>query len=83
MGTGWLLVGLVQIGILRPGASSGHEVESLRSFVLDWERGRADEVQNLPRLLAVRGDTALAAVDDPEPRVHLIRLTLPEPGVAQ
>jgi hypothetical protein len=74
---------LVQIGIMRQGATSGHEVESLRSFVLDWEHRRASEVAGLPRLLAARGDTALATVDDPEPLVRLVHLTLPEPGAAQ
>ncbi|HEX2077012.1 MAG TPA: hypothetical protein VHG08_04860 [Longimicrobium sp.] len=74
---------LVQVGILRPGASSGHEIESLRSFVLDWEHRRAAEVAGLPRLLAARGNTALAALDDPEPLVRLIRLSIPEAEAAQ
>jgi hypothetical protein len=74
---------LVQIGVLRPGASSGHEFESLRSFVLDWERRRTTEVDGLPRLLAARRDTALAALDDPEPLVRLVHLTLSEPGAVQ
>lgn len=74
---------LAQIGIVRRGASSGFEFDSLRSFVLDWERRRAAEVQGLPRLLAARGDTALAAVDDPEPLVRLIHLTFSEAEAAQ
>lgn len=69
---------LVQVGGVRPGATTIHEFTSLRSYVVDWERGSVRLLGGrLPRIAAVREHDALALETDPQPAVHRIRLTLP------
>jgi hypothetical protein len=66
---------LVQTGFQVQGASR-YELDSIRSFVVSRRDGTVTELGGgLPRLLAVRGGRAFAAVDEPEPRVVVLRPT--------
>jgi hypothetical protein len=66
---------LVQTGFQVRGATR-YEFDDLRSFVVSRRDGTVTELGGeLPRLLAVRGGRAFAAVDEPEPRVVVLRPT--------
>lgn len=66
---------LVQTGFQVQGATR-YELDSIRSFVVSRRDGAVRELGGgLPRLLAVRGERAFAAVDEPEPRVIVLRPT--------
>ena len=67
---GWL----VQIGFLRPGAQTQHELEGLQSFVLRDGDGMRRVTGEPPRLLVIRAGRALAALSDPFPQVREFRL---------
>lgn len=73
---------LVQVGGLRPGATTIHEFTELRSYLVDWEdRSVRLLAGELPRIASVDDDVALALETDPQPAVHKIRFTLlPVPG---
>jgi NHL repeat-containing protein len=71
---------LIQVGRLRRGATTRHEFESLRSYELSPRDHEVREVAvELPRVLTIRGATALAAVTDPFSAVSVLNLD-PDPG---
>lgn len=66
---------LVQVGVIRDGATTRHEFESLRSFILSWRnRTVRTSPEELPRVMYTRNDTALAAFSSPHPTVWMIGL---------
>lgn len=73
------LTSLIQVGRIRRGASTPHEFESLRSFVLDWRAGTATPVNPLPRVMYADPAGLIGSADDPFPVVKLLRLNQEEP----
>lgn len=66
---------LVQVGEIRDGATTRHEFESLRSFILSWrDRTVRTGPEEIPRVVYTRNDTALAAFSSPFPAVWMIDL---------
>jgi hypothetical protein len=66
---------LVQVGPVPRGARR-HEFASLRSFLLSWDESTLRELgTSLPRIVAIRGDTAIAVHTDPEPAVSRLPLS--------
>ncbi|HEX2187818.1 MAG TPA: 6-bladed beta-propeller [Longimicrobiaceae bacterium] len=66
---------LVQVGPIPQGATTRHEFESTRSFVVSWQDDTVREIPGeLPRLMYVRNDTALAALTSPAPAVWMVDL---------
>lgn len=69
---------LVQVGHLRPGAATGHEFASLRSYVLQWPQGTFQPLSgDLPRVTSATGDEALAIHTDPAPSLQRLTLLIP------
>ena len=65
---------LVQIGFARQGSRSQHEIESIRSYLLP-ARGPLREIGGeLPRVVAIRSDTAFSAATSPYPNVGIFHL---------
>lgn len=66
---------LVQVGPIRAGATTRHEFQSIRSFVVSWRNGTVRESPGeAPRLMYARNDTALAVLASPHPAVWMVEL---------
>lgn len=66
---------LVQIGHPRRGGQ-GQEFETIRSFVVTWPDGTIRPAPvGLPRIMAVRGDTAMGVLTEPFPQVRTLPLS--------
>jgi hypothetical protein len=66
---------LIQTGFQIRGATR-FEFDSIRTFILSPRSRTIREIgAGIPRLLAVRGERVFAAVDEPEPRVLVLRPT--------
>ncbi|HEX6369759.1 MAG TPA: hypothetical protein VF006_12640 [Longimicrobium sp.] len=69
---------LVQTGAVRAGAATIHEFTSVRTYLVEWRRGRIRTLsETLPRIAAARSGLALVLETDPRPAVRVVRLTLP------
>jgi hypothetical protein len=67
--------GIVQVGVLRKGATSPGELTRVKSYVVSRRDGRIRLLRaDLPRIVAARDGYAFAVRGDPYPRVEVYRV---------
>ncbi len=68
--------GIVQVGVLRKGATSRRELTRVKSYVVSSHDGRIHLLPaSLPRIVGARDGYAFAVRSDPYPRVEVYRVT--------